>query len=178
MPQGIDKRILRSRKALLCALPLVLVNKPLENVTVREIADAAGINRKTFYAHYSTPTELHNDLAEEVANAIIRRMSDRAEARPADFVAAVAKLAKEYQKELVHFLRLDNLAPLRVMVFSRLSVLLAEKLFPTSEHGAFYAASLIGSAAGIYGACLESPTHIPLSAIEEIHLACVNRGLA
>ncbi len=177
MPQGIDKRILRSRKALLCALPLVLVEKKLENVTVREIAETAGINRKTFYAHYATPTELHNDLAHEIAHAIIRRMGDRSEARPADFVAAVAMLAREYPKEFVYFIQLDNLAALRTMVFSQLSVLLAERLFPMSDHGVMYAASLLGSAAGIYGAAFDSATPIPLPVIEEIHLTCINRGL-
>ncbi len=178
MAQGIDKRILRSRKALLCALPIVLVEKPLEHVTVREIAEKAGINRKTFYAHYTTPKELHDDLAHEVADAVIRRMSERATPHPADFVAATAKLAREYRTEFNYFIAHENLVLLRNMVSERLSRLLAERLFPTSDHGILLAASLIGSAIAIYSANLNSTSPLPLTSIEEIHLGCVNRGLA
>ncbi len=177
MSQGIDKRILRSRKALLRALPHILSEKPLENVTVREIAEVAGINRKTFYAHYATPTELHLDLANEIANGIIRRMSDRPEPHPADFVAAMAKMAREFSEEFTSFICHDNLAPLRTLVFTKLSPMLASHLFPTSANGVLYAASLIGSASAIYATNLLSPSPRSLPEIEEIHLACISRNL-
>ncbi len=177
MSQGIDKRIIRSRKALLCALPAILADKPLERVTVREIAEAAGINRKTFYAHYATPTELHDDLANEIVSGVIRRMGDRAEAHPADFVAAVAGLARDYREEFTFILQLNHLNELRTMVFSQLTSALASRLFPNSDRSELLAASLIGSTLGLYTANLTSPTPLSLPALEEFQLNYISRGL-
>ncbi len=177
MSQGIDKRILRSRKALLCALPVILAEKTIERITVREIAEVAGINRKTFYAHYNTPTDLYNDLANEIVTGVIRRMGDR-EAHPADFVASVAGLMRDYREEFSLFIQLDNLASLRTIVFSALTPLLAARLFPASDNGNLLAAGIIGETFGLYAANLSSPTPLSLPALEELHLNCIGHGLA
>ncbi len=175
MSQGIDKRIIRSRKALLCALPFILAEKPLERVTVREVAEAAGINRKTFYAHYSTPDELHSDLAKEIVNALIHRMGER-DPRPADFVAAVASLARDYREEISLFMLVDNLSALRSMVLRRLTTELETRLFPTSDRKALCAAGLIGITMGLYTAYLSAVTPVSLPVLEELHLNLINRG--
>ena len=48
-----DMRVVKSKKAIRDALFNILAYKPINKITVKEISDAAGINRKTFYAHYN-----------------------------------------------------------------------------------------------------------------------------
>ncbi len=177
MAQGIDKRILRSRRALLMALPVVMAEKPLEKVTVREIAEAAGINRKTFYAHYETPDDLHRDLANEIAAGVIRRTGERTPARIADLVASVAGLARDYRDEFAMFLTLPNLNSLRMMVFNLLCRSLPPVLFPQYPDGTHRAASLIGTTLALYTANFVSDKPLSPPNLEALHLTCLTNGL-
>ncbi|MFV0432666.1 MAG: TetR/AcrR family transcriptional regulator [Leucobacter sp.] len=52
-----DARIIRTRAALHGAILQLATEKPVPNVTVSELADLAGINRVTFYKHFSTTAE-------------------------------------------------------------------------------------------------------------------------
>lgn len=52
-----DARILRTRAALHGAITDLATQKPVGEITVSELAETAGINRVTFYKHYTTPAE-------------------------------------------------------------------------------------------------------------------------
>ena len=64
-----DTRVKYTKAVLKTALLALLKEKPLNRVTVKEICDAAKLNRGTFYLHYSSPYELlkeiENDFVEE-----------------------------------------------------------------------------------------------------------------
>ncbi|MBV7363366.1 TetR/AcrR family transcriptional regulator [Actinomycetaceae bacterium TAE3-ERU4] len=47
-----------TKRALLSALKEVLKDKPLDKVTIQDIADNAGVSRMTFYYHFSNIYEL------------------------------------------------------------------------------------------------------------------------
>lgn len=47
-----DRRVIRTKKEILSALTELLEQKAIEEITVKEITDLAGINRGTFYLHY------------------------------------------------------------------------------------------------------------------------------
>ena len=47
-----DRRVIRTKKEILNALTELLEQKAIEEITVKEITDLAGINRGTFYLHY------------------------------------------------------------------------------------------------------------------------------
>ena len=49
----IDRRIVRSRNAILSAFERLLMEKPLADITVSAIAREANVDRKTFYVHLS-----------------------------------------------------------------------------------------------------------------------------
>ena len=51
-PEQIDPRIRRTRKLLQDALRSLLLEKPLVDISVADIAVRATVNRATFYAHY------------------------------------------------------------------------------------------------------------------------------
>lgn len=64
-----DARILRTRSALHAAIIDLASSKPVGEVTVSELADRAGINRVTFYKHYTTPAEALSAALLEELNA-------------------------------------------------------------------------------------------------------------
>ena len=50
----MDKRVMKTRRAIHSAMTRLLTLKPIEEITVTELADAAEINRKTFYNYYNS----------------------------------------------------------------------------------------------------------------------------
>jgi len=60
-----DARAVRTREALRQALLELLETHPLEQITIRDIAAAAGIGYTTFFRHHPTKEALLDDLAAE-----------------------------------------------------------------------------------------------------------------
>jgi AcrR family transcriptional regulator len=50
--ESTDLRIRRTRERLGAALIALLEDKPIEEVTMRQVLDRAGVGRSTFYLHY------------------------------------------------------------------------------------------------------------------------------
>ncbi len=66
-----DPRILQTRQALRNALLSLVGEKPLEQITIREIASAAGIGYNTFFRHYTDKEALLTAIvADELAQLI------------------------------------------------------------------------------------------------------------
>lgn len=66
-----DARQIRSRKALTGALLALLVEKPFDQLTIREITNRAGTGYATFFRHYPTKEALLEDIAaEQIANLL------------------------------------------------------------------------------------------------------------
>ncbi len=57
-----DSRVLQTRRALREALLQLIAGKPLEQITIREIAGAAGIGYNTFFRHYPGKEELVKEI--------------------------------------------------------------------------------------------------------------------
>ena len=61
-----DRRVLRTKKAIRNAFAALLVEKEVGDITVREIAELADINRKTFYNYYAGVHEVVDEIENEV----------------------------------------------------------------------------------------------------------------
>lgn len=62
---GTDLRVLKTQRALKTALLKIIKDKPVGNITTTELCREAGINRNTFYAHYSSPVQLLETIEDE-----------------------------------------------------------------------------------------------------------------
>src|ERR1700729_2230364 len=56
--ENIDPRVLRSRQMLMESLLRLLLRKEFDDISIQEIADEAGLNRATFYLHYTDKNAL------------------------------------------------------------------------------------------------------------------------
>ena len=63
----IDRRVVKTKKAIYSAFAQLLLEKDVNAITIRDIADRADINRKTFYNYYAGIYE----LIEEIENKIL-----------------------------------------------------------------------------------------------------------
>lgn len=61
-----DRRVRKTRRLMTDALAKLLAEKPLNNITVREIADMADINRGTFYLHYKDVFDMVDKIQAEI----------------------------------------------------------------------------------------------------------------
>ena len=65
----MDVRVERTRRALQEALFTLARERPLDEVTIADIAARAGVNRSTFYQHYSDKETLLADALDATAEA-------------------------------------------------------------------------------------------------------------
>ena len=62
----MDRRQLKTRKAIFCAFRNLLEKKRYENITVQDIIDEADVGRSTFYSHFETKDLLLNAMCEDM----------------------------------------------------------------------------------------------------------------
>ncbi len=78
--QYTDPRFQRSHDALEAVILELASQEPAENITVRELAGAAGISRQTFYRHASSPAEFLSEVLitdmQRFAPVLIGSLSD------------------------------------------------------------------------------------------------------
>jgi AcrR family transcriptional regulator len=68
-----DARIVRTRGALHAALLALLEQKPLDQITIREIAAQAGVGYATFFRHHPSKDALLADIAAEQITSLVDR---------------------------------------------------------------------------------------------------------
>lgn len=73
-----DLRVVKTRAAIKNTIKQMICEKPLSEITVKELTERAMIHRKTFYLHY----ESIEDLFEDLANDIVRSYNERIDKLP------------------------------------------------------------------------------------------------
>lgn len=68
----MDLRIERTRKSIINAFIELRGKKPLEKISVKELAELAYINKATFYSHYKDIYDLAEQLEDEAIASVIR----------------------------------------------------------------------------------------------------------
>ncbi len=74
------------------ALTGLLCDKPIESITIKELCNTAGINRGTFYAHYSDIYELRDLMEQEMMDGFTKSLSGVKNLGKADPTAVTAQL--------------------------------------------------------------------------------------
>jgi AcrR family transcriptional regulator len=66
-----DARVLQTRQSLRRALLELIDEKPLDQITIREIAAAAGIGYNTFFRHHTSKDELVREIVTDELSQLI-----------------------------------------------------------------------------------------------------------
>lgn len=66
MKQKEDRRVRRTKRQLKQAFTMLLKEKPIQEIKVREIADIIDINRGTFYQHYRDIYDMQYRIEDEL----------------------------------------------------------------------------------------------------------------
>ena len=77
----VDRRVRRSRRAMMSAFDQLIMETPLEEITVSAIAREADVDRKTFYQHFGTIDGLLDAIAEEVVSELLDKVEAMTRAR-------------------------------------------------------------------------------------------------
>ena len=67
----VDRRVLKTEKALEDALLHLMRSKSIDQITTTELCREAGINRNTFYAHYPNPMNLLQRIEDEFIRLVV-----------------------------------------------------------------------------------------------------------
>lgn len=118
-----DRRIERTRYLLGNALIALIQEKPIDEVTVREVLDRAGVGRSTFYVHYRDKDDLLLSELEqglEMWTTTLSRQKEKSNrvAPVAEFFAHVAS-AKRLYRALVNSGRIEAFFELAQGYFAR-----------------------------------------------------------
>ena len=90
-------RYRRTQRNLRQALIALLSEKPIDAISVRELAERADINRATFYLHYDSPQALLVSLENKLLDTIMAAYRENAVHNPAAFFTAVYRCIAEHE---------------------------------------------------------------------------------
>lgn len=68
--ENFDRRQIKTKKAIFGAFFTLLKEKNISKITITELSKLANIDRKTFYLHYGSVSELYNDLGNMLVTLI------------------------------------------------------------------------------------------------------------
>lgn len=189
----LDRRIVRSRNAILSAFERLLLEKPLADITVSAIAREANVDRKTFYVHFGTVDGLLDAIAADVVEMIVDSVEktlatagDDASERALGAAATFFKTVNEalcnnlmLNRQLVENIPLDDFmarlrAPLEQEIAER--DLLPEGL--KDEMFDYYLAFLLSGIIGIYRTWALSDGSVPIERVSAVANDLTINGLS
>lgn len=85
-----DRRSRKTKSALAKALMMLMQHKPISEITIKELTDAADVNRSTFYIHYQDIYDMLAQVKREICETCIGILSaHESEIRQNDFRALI-----------------------------------------------------------------------------------------
>lgn len=92
-----------TRRAIIQAFDGLLEEKPISKITVKDIAERCGINRNTFYYHFSNIPELVDQSLEDMADQLIHNHFQPGQ--PIECIRPVIQYAQRNQNKILHIYR-------------------------------------------------------------------------
>ena len=189
----LDRRIVRSRNAILAAFERLLMEKPLADITVSAIAREANVDRKTFYVHFGTVDGLLDAIAQDVVEMIVDSVEKTLSSMEGDAneraVSAAATFFKTINEALCNNLLLNRqlienipLDDFMARLREPLEREIAERdLLPhglKDEMFDYYLAFLLSGIIGIYRTWALSDGSVPIERISAVANDLTLNGLS
>lgn len=71
-----DRRVIKTKRAIRNAFAQLVSTKDINDITIKDIADTADINRKTFYNYYSGVYQIVDEIEDEITTAFNAVLQD------------------------------------------------------------------------------------------------------
>ena len=125
-----DIRVIKTKKAIRESILQLLGEKPIDEISITELAQVAQINRKTFYNYYQTPhqilDELENELAEEFVCAVnASDWVDWYDGQNFDFhkiFSCITRSVQENRETYRYLLRIKKTSDIMIKIENRLKI--------------------------------------------------------
>ena len=118
-----DPRVRRTRDRLGDALVEILLQKPLDEISVQEILDRAGVSRSTFYTHFRDTNDLFlsdvDDFFEAMSTALSRAGSKSRRVAPVQELFGHLGESRAFYSALVESGRIHDVMELGQAQFAR-----------------------------------------------------------
>lgn len=72
--RDLDKRVIRTKKAIKSALFQLMEKKDISSITISELTESANVNRRTFYTHYRSITDILDEIETDLVSALTELM--------------------------------------------------------------------------------------------------------
>lgn len=106
-----NKNALRSRKLIIDAYSELLETQSANKITVTKIVETADLNRSTFYAHFTSPSDVLAAIEEDVMNKFKTLLNqvqpERILEQPLPLVREIAKLVNDNRELFIKLIK-DN----------------------------------------------------------------------
>lgn len=79
MERKENQRIILTKRMLKEALLKLMETKSIQKISVSELCKEAGINRVTFYNHYSAPSDILTEMGDELISGMQDASKEKAE---------------------------------------------------------------------------------------------------
>lgn len=114
--KNLDKRVVRTRRALADSLITLALERGYENLTIRMVTEHAGVGNRTFYRHYLSL----DDLLKQILQVAFQRLKERALAAdtPHDAVRASYSFIRDHQDLLRVYVNLPWKHPARQVILT------------------------------------------------------------
>ncbi len=97
-----DLRFVKNREALRRAYIDLVKEKGSDAITVKELTEAARVNRMTFYSHYDTTRDILLEYVDEMTEIILGARSEHGD----NSITALFETATELMRQEIDFFRL------------------------------------------------------------------------
>ena len=183
---GEDLRVVKTKSSIRTALFELMSEKELSGITISEICVRAKINRKTFYSHYRAPSDVIEELENEVLDefsAILRRGGDSILNIGAAIrdISATIEQRRDFFKQLMRLNSdLFNKGKIKAMLCRVIAVSLKNAGAMTGNETAIKAAAnfSVSGVLALYSAWFDGDCTEELSFITETAVSMVMRGLS
>lgn len=185
-----DRRVLKTKKAIRNALAQLLAEKELDEITVKDVADTADINRKTFYNYYAGVHQVIDEIENEIISTFdqaIREVDARRDIKnPYTFFEKITAILNQDLDFYSHLFRMRGNLSLSYKITTKITTLLKTKILTSflQEHSCdpqeaeIFVEYAVWGMMAVYESWFNSQRSTPLEEIsQKLSVVCVY-GLA
>ncbi len=123
----MDLRVQRTKRNIINAFLELRMKKPLEKISIKELAELAFINKATFYTHYQDIYDLEEQLEDELIESIMNSLPN-----PEYFVTKPKQGFRDLAFAMISQAGMTNILfapPRNVVLLSKLETVLQERIY-------------------------------------------------